>query len=193
MLITNATINLYPGMITRDVEFFFDGHTTRFFQNGQINDFEELCNYNLSLLQEAIDQDLDAKMELSKMFPNNEKEQLKKFAKCRFGGLDFTADICKKGKLQAGEYWECPFRGQCTGEGKICKQVRYGDHIITELEIKVIKLLCSDYTRHESAEVLQLPYGTFDYHAKKVFKKLEVVNQAQLTSRAIALNIVQPE
>ena len=103
---TMTTSNLFPGMGCNATEFMLINDEVKFLNNGRILPFCELSSETLAVLEQAINDDVQVKIELHDWFPNSKMKRIEKFAKCRFGGLDFQADILN-GKLQEGEYWEC--------------------------------------------------------------------------------------
>ena len=180
---------VYPGLLCEGTEFFKDGQTDRFFYNGSVRSFNELPSYYIELVREEIERRPDAKDELTRMHPNSEMKRVQQFIHCNFSGLDFTPDI-KGGVLQQGEYWDCPLRGICPGEGKICKQLTYQEQIITAVEIKMIKLSVTDMTNEVIAESLRLPLETFNLIKKRLYKRLSINTQQDLRLIAVATNII---
>ena len=183
--------NYYPGMITNEVEFFTTGEELKVIHNGKIYSFNELDSSILKILKDAMMNDQDAHAVLIKWFPNQELKQIEKFTQCRFGGLDFNPDINSAGKLQKGEYWECPFRGQCSGEGIVCRNIQYKGQIITNDEILLVKSLVTDMTNDEIAEELNLKLGTLHFKKRVLYEKLEITTKQELTLFAVKYNIVR--
>lgn len=172
------------------LEFFVVEHeTVKAIQGGSVLDFSQLPYWAMRLLKEAVDKDPAAKAELLKMHPDSEYKQLEQMARCRFGGLDFHADI-QNGVLQDGEYWDCPKRGLCTGEGKICKCIKFNGQELSGQEVKLMRCLTTDMTNEVIASELLLPMGTFHLVKKKLYQKLGVATKQELTIIAYRLNII---
>lgn len=182
--------NYYPGMITNEVEFFTTGEELKVIHNGKIYSFNELDASILKILKDVMVNDQDAHAVLIKWFPNQELKQIEKFTQCRFGGLDFNADINSAGKLQKGEYWECPLRGNCAGEGIVCRNIHYNNQVINNEEIQLIKLLVTDKTNDEIAEEMDLKLGTLHFKKRVLYEKLEITTKQELTLFAVKYNIV---
>src|SRR5690606_32617200 len=101
-----------------------------------------------------------------------------------------TSDISETGKLQDGEYWECPLRGKCTSEGVLCKMPKVGAERLTPTEIKLIQLSTTDKTNDVIAEEMQLPLGSFHKSKKLLYNKLNINTKQCLTRMAMALNFI---
>lgn len=182
--------NYYPGMITNEVEFFTTGEELKVINKGKIYSFKELDASIIKILSDAMKQDQNAQAVLIKWFPNQELKQVEKFTQCRFGGLDFNPDINSAGKLQKGEYYQCPFRGKCEGEGVVCRNIRHNGNEITNEEIQLIKLLVTDLTNEDIADEMNLKLGTLHFKKRVLYEKLEITTKQQLTLFAVQHNIV---
>lgn len=182
---------IYPGMISEEIEMFVVENELKFIQNGKVGSFAELPYATFQILREAIDNDKDVFQHLHIMHPNSEYRRIEQFAKCRFGGLDFTGDICSNtGELQDGEYWECPLRGNCISEGVLCKMPKVGNERLTATEIKLIQLSTTDKTNEVIAEEMHLPLGSFHKSKKHLYEKLHINTKQCLTKMAIAFNFI---
>ncbi|WP_322970298.1 helix-turn-helix transcriptional regulator [Faecalibacter sp. LW9] len=182
----------YPGMLNSEIEFFFEGSQTMYMTNGIIKPFSAITSCIEKTLTAELNKDEEALEILSKMFPNEPLKQLEKFTKCRFGGLDFSADINHAGKIQKGEYWDCPLRGNCKAEGKLCKHIKYNNNIIDSAEIALIKLLVTDMTNEAIASELSIPLGTVHYKKRVLYEKIEIKTKQELTLFAVRFNLAQP-
>nr|WP_315245093.1 hypothetical protein [uncultured Flavobacterium sp.] len=117
------------------------------------------------------------------------ESQLEKFAECRFGGFDLTADY-KDGKFSEAEYHECGFRGVCPMEGIVCGFFKVNGQIITPFEIKMIKFLATEDTLPVIAEKLKISMNNFESKKKLLFKKLAVLSRPKLVARGYDLQIL---
>ena len=180
---------IYPGLICNALEFFHDGYELRVLSGGILKSFRDLPYYFIQLIREKIAERAEVETELMRMHPDSEMKRIEQYAICNFSGLDYEPDIIK-GVLQEGEYWDCPKRGICPGEGKICKQLTYNGHTISFQEIRMIKLLVTDMTNEVMAETLFLPMGTFHKIKKNLYQKLDVYTKQEIALIAIGLNII---
>ena len=184
-------VKIYPGMITNEIEMFVVENELKVIQGGKVSSFAELPYATFQLLREAIEKDDNVLKHLHIMHPSSEYRRIEQFAKCRFGGLDFTGDICSNAKnLQDGEYWDCPFRGNCISEGVLCKMPKIGEERLTAVEIKLIQLSTTDKTNEVIADELKLPLGSFHKQKKSIHEKLNIHTKQCLTKFAMAFNLI---
>jgi DNA-binding CsgD family transcriptional regulator len=118
-----------------------------------------------------------------------ENEQLEKYAECKFGGFDLTADF-KDGKFSDSEYHECGFRGICPMEGIVCGFFKVNGQIISPFEIQMIKHLATDDTLPVIAEKLKISINNFENKKQKLFTKLSVQSRPKLVARGYDLQIL---
>lgn len=180
----------YPGMVNRAVEIFKEDNDLKFIAEGRVTSFQNAPFAIISIIQEAIDETASAKQLLEKWHPNSPTKQSKQFAWCRFGGLDYSADILD-GVLQDGEYHDCPRRGNCAGEGLLCKLPIYKGTRLTGQMVKLMKLLCTTDTNAVIAEKMKLPDGSYHLLKKNLYVALGGVQTKQEVALiARHLNIV---
>lgn len=193
MTIPNHASNssrIYPGLNDSNIEFFNIGDQLKVFSNGKMKDFQELPFGIQMVLKDALLKLPNVLKILTEWHPNSEMKRLEQFTKCRYGGLDFKPDI-ENLELGAPEYWDCPFRGKCKGEGVVCKQLMYNNQILTPTDIKAIRLLSTSNTNEVIAEALEMPMGTFNQFKKDLYKKLNVQTKQEVVVIAIYdLNIL---
>lgn len=181
---------IYPGMITPEIEMFVVENELKVIQNGKVSSFAELPYAMLQLLREAIDADVQVQQHLKLMHQTSEYRRIEQFAKCRFGGLDFTGDISINAHLQDGEYWECPLRGNCASEGVLCKMPKVAGERLTSFEIKLIQLSTTDKTNDVIAEEMQIPLGSYHKSKKNLHEKLHINTKQCLTKFAMLFNLI---
>lgn len=184
---------IYPGMISNEIELFVVENELKVIQGGKVSSFAELPYATFQLLKEAIDADDDVIRHLKQMHPTSEYRRIEQFAKCRFGGLDFTGDITSDTQeLQDGEYWDCPLRGNCASEGILCKMPKVGNERLTSIEIMLIQLSTTDKTNEVIAEEMHLPLGSFHKHKKEIHEKIGLLNATKqsLTKFAYLFNLI---
>lgn len=181
---------IYPGMLGENsVEFFNHHGQIKAIQSGTIYNFTDLPLETIKKLKKAINADKVLKMELKKWHPFSELKQIEQFVKCRFGGLDFTADI-KDGELQDGEYWDCPFRGKCASEGVLCKLPMHDNKRLTNTDVKLFQLTASDDTNEVIAEKLEMPLGSFHKYKEAWYKRLGVRTKQEFVLVGRLFNLI---
>lgn len=184
-----GTKRVYPGMLDSNYEFFNTEDGLKVMSNGKIIDFNAIPMPLYQLLKEEKEKHSEAHAILMEWYPDSEINRLKTFAKCRFGGLDYTPDITPE-TTQLGEYWDCPLRGACKGEGIVCLPLRFNDQILHNLEIKMIKLLTTSSTNEVISNDLNLSLGLFHKTKQKLYKKLQVQTKQEITIIAQELNLI---
>lgn len=185
------TINrLYPGLADSSIEFFNDHDETKIIQNSKVFPFDEASFSVIQILDEEIEKDPLVKSHLMAMHPNSKIQRTKQFVSCRFGGLDYQGDI-KDGKLQEGEYWECPKRGNCQSEGILCKLPSYNGQQLQPQDVKLLQLTATNKTNEVIADELCLPLGSFHKFKKILYKKLGIQTKQEGAMISIFLNLIQ--
>ncbi len=183
------TNTLYPGMGCEAVEFYEQNGKLNVLHNKKMIPFTEVPFAVIQILKETIDANIEVKLALHEMHPHSQIQRLEQFAKCRFGGLDFEADIMDN-VLQDGEYWPCPLRGKCTAEGILCKLPNINGVRLTNSEIDLLKLISSELTNEVIAEKLGYKMGTFHQVKKNLYKKLNIQTKQGGAKIAQRLNII---
>ncbi|MDR6844475.1 hypothetical protein [Flavobacterium granuli] len=188
---TVPTINrLYPGLADSCIEFFNDQEETKVIQNSKVFPLDEASFSVIQILDEEIEKDPLVKSHLMAMHPDSKIKRTKQFVSCRFGGLDYQGDI-KDGKLQEGEYWECPLRGNCKSEGILCKLPSYNGQQLQLQEVKLLQLTATNKTNDVIAEELNLPLGSFHKAKKYLYEKLGIQTKQEGAMISIFLNLIQ--
>jgi DNA-binding CsgD family transcriptional regulator len=185
-----ATNRQFPGMGDSAIEFFISDKETKFIQHGKVLPFSEIPFATIKLLDEAIHADININLELHDMHPISKLKRIEQFARCRFGGLDFVGDIIN-GKLQEGEYHECPKRGNCKSEGILCKLPDYNGEKLSSLEIKLMQQLSTSKTIEAIIYEMDLRPGTFHKIHNILYSKLGVQTRQEVTKIAYLLNLIQ--
>ena len=183
-------IKTHPGMGCPNTEFYVSESETLIIENNRITPFAEISEENKRILQYEINSDHLVLNALFEMHPNSEMKRLEQFTRCRLGGLDYQADIID-GKLQDGEYWECPERGNCKSEGILCRLPTYNGKRLEMNEIKLLQLTATNKTNEVIAEDLNLPLGSFHKFKKSVYKKLKIQTKQEGVVISFFLNLIQ--
>ncbi len=181
--------NVLPGILDNGIEFFVSNDQVKAITNGKVLDFTELPFATIQILEEAIEADKEVKMHLLDMHPNSKFKRLEQFTKCRFGGLDYQADLSHEG-VQAGEYWDCPLRGKCASEGVLCKAASINGSKLTSQDVQFAKLLATDATNEVIAGEMNLPMGSFHLAKKKYYQKLGISTKQESTILAQRHNLI---
>lgn len=181
--------HIYPGLVGRGVEFFLHGNQLKIISKGKMKDFKDAPYAYHQILKEAIEKEPEVRKILREWYPNSELKRLVQFGSCRFGGLDFQADIIDF-KLQPGEYRECPLRGKCKGEGILCKAPRFRGKVISFKEVKLIQLLVGTDTNETIAVNLHMALGSLHLMKKKLYHKLKIQTKQELAIIARDLNLI---
>lgn len=182
--------NLYAGMNDSNVEFFTVEGEAKVIANRKIKDFTETPFAIIQILSEAIEKEKPLKMALLDWHPNSRYKRIEQLVKCRFGGLDFQADI-KNNTLQEGDYWKCPNRATCSNNGIVCKAPKYNNVELSPLDVSLMELLSTNLTNEVIADKLNLALGSFHKAKKILYAKLGGIQTKQeLALIAQRLNII---
>lgn len=165
---------LYPGLTCASIEFFV-GHNGRLkvMSSGKVKEFRNAPYSYHQILKEAIESEPETFQVLNQWYPHSEMKRLIQFGSCRFGGLDFQADV-KGFTLQEGEYNECEARDFCPGAGIICKTPKINGITISFLEVKILQLLAGTATNENISEDLGIKLGTLHLMKKNLYEKLKI-------------------
>lgn len=180
---------LLPGLMDGSIEFFIDTDKLKAITNGSVIDFTQLSFSGIKILQQAIDSNPEVKLHLFDMHPNDKYKRLEQFVKCRFGGLDYQADMSTDG-LQDGEFWPCPLRGSCASEGVLCKSVQFNGQRLDTKDINLVQQLATNNTNEVIAEQLSMPMGSLHLAKKKLYRKLGIQTKQEATIIGQRLNLI---
>lgn len=183
------TDKIYPGLDCSSIEFFNQDNKIKAFTKGKMVDFEDLPYTYHQILKDALVKEPETLKFLKEWHPESEMKVIEQFVKCRFGGLDFVPDI-KNLELQTGEYWECPLRGSCKGEGLVCRSLSYNNHVLSNKEIKLLKLLPTSLTNEALCDEMEMPMGSFNLFKKELYQKLNIQTKQEAVVIAVRLNLI---
>jgi len=191
---TNSNIKhtkrLLPGMLCNSVEFFNYELEVKVIMNGTIKKFYEPPTPIYQLLNEEMHRHPKAFQILKDWHPESESKQIETFARCRYGDLENTGDIVD-GKFSSAEFWDCPLRGSCKGEGIICALPNYKGETLSGDEVQLLKMLTTAMTNDAIAGALTIALGTFHQLKQKLYAKLGGIQTKQeATIKALELNII---
>ena len=167
---------LYPGMLDSSKEYFEAEDEIFLISNGTVKNFDDVKNH--PELENLIENEKNLKKTLQQMVGSNRRDQQKKLAKCRYGGLNFSADFSDDSK-STNDYRNCQKRGNCIGENIICQPFKINGVEVSELEINLLKELATDKKNEAIASDLNLPLGTFNVTKTSLYRKLDIYNKPQ--------------
>lgn len=180
---------VFPGMLNQSTEFFNSDNGLMFIQNGFVKPFCDLPFTTIEYFKELLNLEDATRIILNEWFPDQKMKQIEKLISCRFGGLDFVPDF-ENGKMQDGEYWECPMLGNCKGEGVVCKSPCINGHKLSAQEIKIIQLSTTELTNDVIADKLNMPMGSFNKLKHQVYQLIDAVTKQKVTQFAYQNNFI---
>jgi DNA-binding CsgD family transcriptional regulator len=184
-----TNILIPSGLIDDNIEMFSASGKMLATHAGQVKSLFELPHSFIQILNKEMHSSASIITALKLAGYKNRKSQIEKFAECRFGGFDLSADF-KDGKLSDAEYHECGYRGSCPMEGIVCGFFKVKGNIITPFEIEMIKLLATEDTLPVISEKLKVSMNTFEQKKQKLFEKLHVLSRARLVAVCYDLQIL---
>ena len=167
---------LYPGMLDSSKEYFEAEGNVFLIANGMVQRFDDVQYHEE--LELIIETEPKIKQTLQQMVGSNRRDQQRKLAKCRFGGLNFSADFSDDSK-STNDYRNCQKRGNCIGKNIICHPIKINGIEVSELEINLLKELATDKKNEAIASDLNLPLGTFNVTKTSLYRKLDIYNKPQ--------------
>lgn len=185
-----TNIQIPSGLIDENIELFSANGRVMATHGGAVKHLHDLPFDFIEELTKEMSTSLSITLALSMAGFKTKKEQLEKFAECRFGGYDFTADY-KDGQFSEAEYHDCGFRGECPMEGIVCGFFKIRGHIITPFEIQMIQFLATEDTIPVVAEKLKVCINTLETKKQKLFEKLGVLSRARLVAVAYNFQILK--
>ncbi|KFF24454.1 response regulator transcription factor [Chryseobacterium vrystaatense] len=184
-----TSTRLYAGMRDGSLELFYIKEEERLFAiiGGRVLDYKELPSEETRFLDHIIDSEPETKLILEGWFPSR-KEQKRKLAECRFGGLNFTPDY--EDGVFAADSFDCPLKNKCLGFGKVCKSIEYKGIPLDSFDEKAISLLISAKKNTVIAEELEIPLGSFEVYRTKLYNSLRISTKQELASVAFILGLI---
>jgi hypothetical protein len=181
---------LYPGMNCSGVEFFVVEDEMKYITDGEIKSTSKLPFSIIQLTQEEIEKNAELDAALKEWHPNSQFKRQNQFLKCRYGGLDYSADL-KDNQFQEGDYWDCPNRSSCKYNGIICKAPKYKGASLNAMDIQLMKLLSTTLTNETIAANLNLAFGSFHKLKQALYSKLgDIQTKQEVALIAKSLNLI---
>jgi len=181
---------IHSGITDGNTEFFAHENEFKAFHKGEIIDFKNFPLEILNFIRKLYRKDFKAQKALTAWGITGNKERLKRYGMCMFGGLDNVPDLMSDGTYQSSEYWDCGRRGNCPFEGKICKPVEVKNGILTIKEIEVIQMLSLGDKEAVSAEKLGMAFNTLTNHKTAINNKMGTQSKFQSMMEAMKRNII---
>lgn len=159
---------IYPGMLDDSIEYFKTKSDVMVINNGSIKKFDDVAEH--PYLAKIIADDKDLQNILQEWHGNDENEKQKTLAKCRFGALNFFADINEDEVMH--DYISCPLRGNCAGEHIVCKPLVINGEVVSNEEVAILREVSGDDTNANIAKKLGIPLGTLNVKKTNLYQKL---------------------
>lgn len=123
----------------------------------------------------------------SRNIPHFQYLSVRRFCKCNCGSLDNTSkDVDEEGGFHL-ENVQCPLRGECQYEGRICKPIF--NTKISSSEMRVMRLYYQGWENQRIAEGLYISPHTVKNHIKSVYLKLGIHEKAEFIKYAHKNNL----
>ena len=165
----------YPGMLDHSKEYFNNGPDVMMIHNGVVQKFDEVPEH--PELAQIIATESDLNRILTEWFHDDEHLKQKTLAKCRFGALNFSADI--HGETVVSDHADCPHRGKCRGEFIVCQKPLINGETVTTEEIEILKEICGNDKNSTIADNLGFALGTFKVVKTSIYKKCRFITKQQ--------------
>lgn len=185
-----TNIQIPSGLIDENIELFSVNGKVMATHSGAVKHLLELPTDFIEVLKKEMFSSPATVQALELSGFTTLEKQLEKFAECKFGGYDFTADYAD-GQFSESEYHECGFRGECPMEGIVCGFFKINGHIITPFEIKMIQILSSEDTLPVVAEKLKVCMNTLETKKQKLYEKMGVLSRPRLVAIAYNFQILK--
>lgn len=119
----------------------------------------------------------------------NSGAMLIQYAKCNYGGHDYTPDYVD-GKTNKKEYWNCGKRGKCKAEGKVCQLPKCNFGTLTPKELQITILVAEGLPNKLIAEKQNISINTLRTHLENIREKMGVFNRIEITQFAIKNKLI---
>lgn len=179
----------------RDLEFYIYEDELWYISDGKN---EQVTEHSVELVKDMLCEIReffpDAYKDLSKWFQKSAQNVpyfqyliVDQFCRCNFGKLDTTKkDVDRKGHFNF-ERINCPMRGRCPHEGKVCNPTF--NTRISDAEMRVMKMIYDGCDNEEVADKLYLSPHTVKNHIKSVYLKLGIHEKSEFIQYAHKNNL----
>ena len=185
-----STTRTYPGMCDDSLEIFFHQETKslKAIYQGKTINYRELPRKATAFLDGIINQEPETADFLQSQFPNNLDAQKEMLAKCRFGGLNFIADVQNDHQIKS-DWINCEIRETCKGCGIVCNKLEYKGEELSEIEIKAIQLLSTSMKNEAVIDELHMHLGSFHVFKTNLYKRFGINTKQELTRVGVELGV----
>lgn len=171
---------LIAGMIDENVEIFAKNGKVYYTKKGAVKHLSELDSDLKILIENEIDR--KTVRDIKKEFSIQEEDVFEQFCKCRFGNLNFDADI-KEGKLQE-EHPNCDRMLTCKLFDKVCKVPPAPGGKFTKMEYIITSYVGKGLCIDEISSILFISTSTIRTHLSRIHRKLNVKTNAEVAAYA---------
>lgn len=119
-----------------------------------------------------------------------DEEMLLMWVGCNYSSFNNEPDFNCITKTTNKEYVDCPERGKCKGEGKICQALKVINGILTRREIEVLKLIAEGLLNKEIAERTNISVTTVPVHIQHISQKTKLGTRTEMAAFAYKKGIV---
>ncbi len=179
---------LPAGLVDENVEVFVHGDQLKATYSGRVMDFLSLPVHIINRFYDLLIEDEQAREEFLCHKIMDMGLMLKEYVRCNFGGWDNEPDL-ENGSFNR-EYWNCPYRGECPYNEKICPKLEVKNGSLSRKEIDVIRLIARGLTYDQMGDRLNISPYTAQTHSRNIHKKLGVQCNAEVTAFAFRNNLV---
>lgn len=178
------------GLEDAAVEFFENQkHEYKAIYKSRCMDFFALPDSIIQMMYRCMDSDVMAVKAMRRYFGlTNRKDQLIKYIKCNFKGLDGVADISAEGEVHK-EIHNCQFRDTCKAAFKVCAPIIGNEGQLTKAETKVYFLVCQGMLDKEIASHCSTSISTVETQLRNIRAKLGINNRVEIILHAVQNNI----
>lgn len=110
-----------------------------------------------------------------------------RFCRCNFGKLDTTKKDVGVNGIFNFEKVDCPMRGECSHEGKVCGPIFNSK--LSDAELRVMRLVYDGCNNEEIADMLYISPHTVKNHIKSVYAKLGIHEKSDFIQYANKNNL----
>jgi DNA-binding CsgD family transcriptional regulator len=176
---------LPAGLEDENVEIYLHKGELRAIYKGRVMPFKYLPAEFIDNLSAAMMADVRAmKSLIQDMLIVDPVAMLEQYVKCNFGNFDAEPDVTRDG-LIIKECWDCGVRGECPGEGKVCKRLQGKEGMLTGAETSIFFLVIEGKLDKEISGIMEITIPTVETHLKHIREKLAVNNRIEIMGWAM--------
>lgn len=187
MKAVEVTQKIIAGLVDSSVEIFAQGKGLFFSCGGKVNDISQLAS-DIRKTIEALMWENKPAVKILHNWCDNTNEMVDQYMFCNFGGLTIKPDYDSDNAKLSTEVWDCPLRGKCEGEGKICQS--NNEARFTNKEIQVLQFVRDNKEMpfKAIAHHLNMAKNTLQQHTKSIYRKTGIHSKTEMVFKAMAIN-----